>query len=194
MGWWVRTAGVVLAALLVGGSSPALAHTPVFVDSPSLEAAFPVADVTYQTGLYGTLAYPGAVQYYEVTLAEPRTVSLFLVVPNSPNCRAFRPQLAVIGPGVSEVVAYPGLTVPEGMSVVAVASPFWGRYTDPDTRLLYFAGPRFYPELAAGTQYLAVFDETGGTGNFMLLVGDLDAPSDDFSWVETAKAHHACGG
>jgi len=28
----------------------------------------------------------------------------------------------------------------------------------------------------------------------MLLVGDLDAPSDDFSWVETAKAHHACGG
>jgi hypothetical protein len=175
------------------GSSPASAHTPVFVDAPSLETAYLLTDLTFQTGLYGTLAAPGAVQWYQVSIEAPRMLSLFLLVPNSPNCREFRPQLALIGPGVSEVTAYPGLPVPEGMSVAAVASPFWGRYTDPDTRLLYFAGPRVYPDLGAGDYYLAVFDETGGTGNFMLLVGDLDAPANDLEWVELARAHHRCG-
>jgi hypothetical protein len=184
---------LVAAICLLFGAQPALAHTPVFVDSPLIETAYPLTDVTYQTGLYGALSVPGAVQYYQVTLEEARTISLFLLVPNSPNCREFRPQLAVIGPGVSELTAYPGLSVPEGMSVAAVASPFWGRYVDADTRLLYFAGPRFYPELAAGTYYLAVFDETGGVGNYMLLVGDLDTPAPDLDWIGMAQAHHACG-
>lgn len=189
---WHRIVGA--AALWAGlGALPAAAHTPVFLDSPSIETAYRLTDVTSQTGLYGTLAAAGAVQWYQVSLEAPRTLSLFLLVPNSPNCQAFRPQLALIGPNVSEVSAYPGLIVPEGMSVAVAASPFWGRYTDPDTRLLYFAGPRVYPELSAGEYYLAVFDETGGTGNFMLLVGDLDAPANDLEWVDLARAHHRCG-
>ena len=195
MTWRFRTALVAaVAGILALGVQPALAHTPVFVDSPSIETAYPLTELTYQSGLYGSIAYPGAAQYYQVSLAEPRAVSLFLLVPNSPNCREFRPQIAVIGPGVSELAAHSTLAVPEGMSVLPASSPFWGRYSDADTRLPYFAGPRVYPELGAATYYIAVFDEMGGVGNYMLLVGDLDAPSQDLSWLPTAEAHHACGG
>ncbi|MCL6647938.1 MAG: hypothetical protein K6U89_06365 [Chloroflexi bacterium] len=93
---------------------------------------------------------------------------------------------------MSELTAYAQLAAPEGMAILPVASPFWGRYLDADTRLPYFAGPRWYPELGAGTYYLAVFDETGGVGNFLLLIGDLDISPTDTDWLALAQLHHTC--
>jgi hypothetical protein len=183
---------LALAALLAGSVQTASAHAPIFLDSPAIETAYPVPDPTYQTGFYSALAYPGQTQYFRLDLAEPRAISIFLTVPNSLPCREFRPQVAIIGPGVSELTAFGAIVAPEGMSVLPVASPFWGRYVDADTRLAYFAGPRFYPELGAGTYYLAVTDEAGGVGNFVLLVGDLDQPATEPGWIEMAQAHHAC--
>ncbi len=185
--------GVVLAGFLVFDTLPAAAHVPVFVDSPTIETAYQIDDVTYQTGLYGTIAYPGAVQYYRLDLGDPRMVSLFLLVPNSSGCRDFRPQLAVIGSAVGEMTSHDLVVVPDGMSVLSASSPFWGRFIDADTRLPYFAGPRLYPELEAGTYYLAVYDGTGGVGNFMLLTGDLDSVASDPAWIADAELHHACG-
>jgi hypothetical protein len=188
----MRGAMAVLA-LLAGllAVRPALAHEPVFDIASTVEQPIEVPDAVTQRGYYGALSAPYQVDYFRLTLDGARPVQIWLLVPDSPGCGLFRPQLAVMTPGGPPADVL-GLAAPPGYSATPYSVETWGQYLEPDTRLPYLAGPRIVPDLDTGESWVAVFDPSGRTGAYLLLIGDLNLPGTPDDLSARAAEHHRC--
>lgn len=131
-------------AFVVGGvflitASAALAHKPIWLDEPATgpDSAVPIDDVTISYVLYQEITEPGRQLWLTFEAAAGQEVYAQLGVPFIDRYAEFRPEMALLGPGLPEVDL--PFDVPDGLGGQVL-------------RTQDLAEPEVYDERFTGTQ------------------------------------------
>ncbi len=198
-GIWIGVAAVAGVALL---SVMALAHRPVAIggvyDGPA--AAVTLADPDVSQVAYGDLLTARPSLWIAVRVAAAQDLYVQLGVPALERLRAFRPQLAIVGPGLP-ALSLP-FAVPDAAGGVLVVTSsvadgvfFHEPVTDTDSWILGEATVRLP---SAGTYYVVVWSSSIVDGKAWAAVGRREA----FGWedvlklaetIEAVRAFHEVG-
>ena len=157
--------------LLVHG---VLAHTPLEppFDNESLATAYGVPDPTKSWAIYAELHEGGEAQYYRLDMEQGQRLRLMLFIPVSEK-ESFKPNLVVMGPGITsqdappefvEVATGVGVTVLEGQ---LPAEPAYEPFTP---SAYYYLADLDSDVSVAGTYHVAVYEAYHG-GRYGLAVG-----------------------
>jgi hypothetical protein len=151
-----------------------LAHTPLEppFDNESLATAYGVPDPTKSWAIYAELHEGGEAQYYGLEMEQGERLRLMLFIPVSEKER-FKPNLVVMGPGISsqdvppefvEVAGGVGVAVLEGQ---LSAEPAYEPFTP---SAYYYLADLDLDVSVAGTYHVAVYEAYQG-GRYGLAVG-----------------------
>lgn len=176
--------GLGVAAMAVLVSVGALGHRPSAIggtfDGPA--EAIRVTDPDVSQVVYGDVSVAHPSLWVAVDVAAATGLYVQLGVPAIERLRAFRPQMAIVGPGLPSL-ALP-FAVPSGMggilvvtSSVADGAFFHEPLTDTDSRIL---GEALIHLSAAGTYYVVVWSLSIVDGKAWVAVGQREA----FGWKE----------
>jgi len=152
----------------------ALAHTPLEppFDNESLATAYGVPDPTKSWAIYAELHEGGEAQYYRLDMEQGERLRLMLFIPISEK-ESFKPNLVVMGPGITsqnappefvEVASGVGVTVLEGQ---LSAEPAYEPFTP---SVYYYLADLDLDVSVAGTYHVAVYEAYQG-GRYGLAVG-----------------------
>lgn len=170
------TRQVVGAAIVVWCTAgPAGAHQPLFSDGTesSYEQALSIEDVGLSQVVYGELT--AALPRLHMTFEGRAGDNLYLQIglPRIDRLSAYRPAVAVIGPGLP--AGDPGFALPAGMGVsivdpaeVAQPEEFHEPFTNTYSWILKEAE---FPLPASGKYYLVAYSPGGQTGKLWVAVG-----------------------
>ena len=202
---WTRraTAAAIVAAvaglLLASAASPTSAHVPFLEpDQPSdapagqrdpFPGAIPVPDASISRAVYGTLAAGEAFDAYRLTVSQPSSTPVEMLVPKMGKYRDFRPAFALVGPGlpaagapprfISERLktAYTAVSLVPGALPQVLVVPDPGAasrasFYEPFSFTSYYRGGSTTVALRPGrTYYLVVYDPRGQRGEYALGIG-----------------------
>lgn len=201
--WGARIIAVLFALALVATGvtiQPVEAHQPHFNADGTPNPAHPyvLRRLDVSQVVYGTLARPGRVDYYQMAVPGGFSADVQIVVPAVSACASFRPVLAIAGPGLTggasatpviagtpvaeatPVVAGTPLAIPTGgQQWLVVRQDHWGTFFEPFSRTTYATGPHIKRDLAGGTYLLAVFSPDGHVGTYGLSLGGSEQPGGD---------------
>jgi hypothetical protein len=159
--------------------SPALAHNPVFgQENHDYESAVMIPDANVSYAMYGYLDAPGEVQFYYVDISSPVNLMTQLNVPKSDAYASFRPSYAIVGPGISVSDPVP-FDVPPGngsLRVNASTQSPRSEFYEPFSGIIYNNSAKTYTTInVPGRYYIAIFDESGKKGDYVLATGGLES-------------------
>jgi hypothetical protein len=196
---WIGLGAAALAVLLsIGG----LAHRPVAIggtfDGPAESVRVTSPDVSQV--VYGDVSVAHSSLWVAVDVAAATDLYVQLGVPAIERLRTFRPQMAIVGPGLPSL-ALP-FAVPSGMGgiLVVTSSVADGAFlhepvTNTDSWVLGEASVHVF---AAGTYYVVVWSSSIVDGKAWVAVGQREA----FGWkdivtlpktINAVRAFHEVG-
>ena len=172
-------------------SNVALAHTPVFLsekDRTGVHIGPLITEPDYSWAYYGRLASGLAashgsaaaptVEILPVAAQAGQELRLRLAIPQRPELRAFRPRVAVIGPGLPALASddpiLSGLPVKpgEGEGVLLVPEGKPEASFEPFTQVKYWDYPRLASRFPATAPYrIVIYDPAGRGGRYTLAIG-----------------------
>jgi hypothetical protein len=187
---WIIAA--ILAPVLLS-SGVLLAHRPIAIggtfDGPA--AAVPLADPDISQVVYGDLATARPSLWIAVDAAAGRDLYVQLGVPALGRLRAFRPQMAILGPGLP-ALALP-FEVPAGVGAILVVTSsvadgifFHEPFTDTDSWVL---GEATVHLSEPGTYYVVVWSSSLVDGKAWVAVGQREA----FGWSDILSLPQTIG-
>ena len=170
-----RRALLVLVGFLLVFSlmQTAVAHVPLFMEGGhDLDDAVVITNPTKSWVLYSTIDEIAEPHYFYFDMHAGQHIRLILNIPVPDGARGFRPRLALMGPGLTNLSTPPVyLEIPTGAGVMIL---------EPTTPHLEFEGftPTAFLELydldlsapTTGRYYLAYYEPTM-TGNFAVAIG-----------------------
>jgi hypothetical protein len=186
---------------------PGYCHRPldIFGNHPNPEQALLVGDIDVSQVAYEELTEAEPSLWMKVELSVPATLDLSLGVPVIDRLTSYRPSLAVIGPGLSEVSLPSSLrasmSAADGGVVLAtqyvsVPEEFHEPFTGTDSWIL---GKWSVDLPMAGRYYVVAYDPSGEIGKLWVAIGEKEAfsASDIFALPATIRAvrrFHEVGG
>lgn len=190
---WRMLLGAALSVWLLASAPVALAHQPGFNDtgSPSVAEAYVIEQMSVSKAIFGAIRATGTVDYYRFAVPAGFALSAKLYVPSARQCDDTRPALALIGADVAPAGDAGGLALPDGMLAAVVTAPEWGVWSGHGLAP-QLTGPTTQTTLGGGTYYLAVFDPSGATGEYDLVLGGAEAPGGASNAAARIRAWEAC--
>jgi hypothetical protein len=166
---------VILVGFLVAFSliQTTAAHVPLFmVGGHSLDEAVPIENPTKSWVIYSTIDEIDEPHYFYLDMQVGERIRLMLMVPIPDGDQGFRPRLALMGDGLTNMSTPPGtLEIPVGAQVMILEPeppiPEYEGFTPTSFYMLYdldILAP------STGRYYLAYY-EPAMTGNFAIAVG-----------------------
>ena len=166
----------------------AYAYQPVMENRPNVvistpvdlyEFAMPTGDPTFASyAIFGSLQAPGEVDMYVFVAAKDESIPVGLDVPAKTQFSRLRPTVVLIGPYLSQ--EDPGslpFEIPLGKSVLPILSTDSTRMRTFDLMSLswYYEGTHTKASVTSGEiYYLAVFDPSGATGDYVVKLGSTE--------------------
>ena len=172
---WVSV-GILILALLITMPGTADAHAPKFpAGNDTLENAYIIDDVSKSLVIYNRL--DGGVDYYRFTINDERLL-LQILVPPEDLARGLRPHIVLMMPNWTEGGALPAeIDVPDGygyeiLTPTVTATPEYEGITATAFHVL-IDFDEYTSEFhdGEGTFFIAVYDSSGVSGNYALVVG-----------------------
>jgi hypothetical protein len=172
----MRKRGFLLVlAFLVAFSliQPAAAHVPLFMEGGhSLEEAVQIENPTKSWVIYSVIHEATEPHYFYFDLSAGARIRLMLMVPTPEAILGFRPELALMGNGLTNLSTPPDyLEIPSGANVMiltpSILNPEYEGFTPTSFTELYdldIAAP------TTGRYYLAYYEPTMA-GNFAIAIG-----------------------
>lgn len=163
--------------------SAAHAHAPVIGGEGTPSAEVPEAEVlddpTVQSlAVYAVLESSGEVDVYTFTVREDAEIPFEVLVPKKARLADFRPYLAVYGKEFQAIDSYlPPWSAPEGYVPDVIIPPAGERaiFDEPYAQEKYYKQTEERISVKAGERYfLAVFEPTGATGEYVLGLGSIE--------------------
>jgi hypothetical protein len=175
---------VILVGFLVAFSliQPTAAHVPLFiVGGHSLDEAVPIENPTKSWVIYSTIDEIDEPHYFYLDMLVGERIRLMLMVPIPDGDQGFRPRLALMGDGLTNMSMPPGtLEIPSGAQVMILEPesliPEYEGFTPTSFYVLYdldILAP------STGRYYLAYYEPVMA-GNFAIAVGYQET----FSFIE----------
>lgn len=166
---------------------PALAHNPHLEPTGPQQHAPADISLAHRVGdpglaseaIYGRLGEPGEVDIYEFIPAESASLPFEILVPVRAPLAGFRPTLALIARGLP-VTSSEDLPVrlPDGFGIRLITDPGTEprpEFFEPFSMERYWRGGRETVEIPArASAYIAVFDATGRTGDYVIGTGTVE--------------------
>lgn len=144
--------------------------------SPFIRALRIKDPAIFSQAVYGAISAPDEVDVYKFVTRSRVTIPIEVLVPARPSNRDFSPVCEVIGPGLPEFTDDLRLKPPAGSGAWRI--PAGGHDTtffEPFSTETYWVGGSIELELEkGGTYYLAVYNPTGYTGDYVLAVGERE--------------------
>jgi hypothetical protein len=180
-------AAILCIVLVLGSSAHAFAHNPILeppepqqTAQANLALAVPIGDPTLASAaIYGRLGQPDEVDIYRFTPSKSDQLPFDALVPVRSSLSDFRPMVALIAFGLG-VRTQEGLPVPlpEGYGAIFVTdykSAPRSAFFEPYSMERYWKSGTRTVELPAGVPaYIAVFEPTGQTGEYVLGAGSVE--------------------
>jgi len=173
-------ASVLLFPLLASAHAPAIEGNGL--PSAEVPEAEVLKDPTVQSlAVYGALDAPDETDVYTFTVKGDATIPVEALVPKKARLADFRPVVAVYGKEFAaseegDAQALPW-TAPEGYVATVIMPPEGERaiFDEPYAQERYYKQTERPIEVHAGERYfLAVFEPTGRTGEYVLGLGDVE--------------------
>jgi hypothetical protein len=170
---------LALAALLAFPLA-AEAHKPLWGPSSiaSRDAALPISDPEISWAAYRELKQPGQVDYYTFNAAQGTKLYAQITIPRINGLENLNPTYALVGPGLPAPTAkLPFKLKPaEGAVIVRYTGSLPGQVFDEEfTQTQYWIHQEYSTTAPqAGTYYIAVWDETGQIGKYVLAIGEKE--------------------
>lgn len=166
---------VILVGFLVAFSliQTTAAHVPLFmVGGHSLDEAVPIENPTKSWVIYSTIDEIDEPHYFYLDMQVGERISLMLMIPIPDGDQGFRPRLALMGEGLTNMSTPPGtLEIPSGAQVMILEPeppiPEYEGFTPTSFYVLYdldILAP------STGRYYLAYYEPVMA-GNFAIAVG-----------------------
>lgn len=173
--------------LTVAGAVPLWAHQPYFEETDTTAAApWPLADPTVSVALYFTLDQADDVDYATFEGKAGQVVLVGLSIPQIAGQEHFTPQIAVMGPGLSDGQLPARVVVPAGSGAYRLA-PVEGAapiFFEPFSRTRYYQRQQEHITLPVDGRYIiAVWSDQGAVGRYTLVVGDREIFGGDPAFV-----------
>lgn len=164
----------------------AQAHQPMHnPGSPDRTAPFLISGPEVSRSIRGVLA-PGGKDFYELELARPTEITLWLLTPMVDACTGFEPVMRIWPEGANRsivdrwdgniwfrAVTSVGLEADDALGIVAKASP-WGRFEHGGDRSN--SGPYLKPVLGPGPVVVSIEAPIDRGGAYTFAPGDLEIP------------------
>ena len=182
----IRATSLCIVSVLVS-VAPVFAHNPILEPTEpqqtaqaSLALAVPIVDPTFASAaIYGRLGQPDEVDLYRFTPSKSDPLPFGVLVPVRSSLSEFRPTVALIahGLGVQAQEDFP-VHLPKGYGAIFVTdykSASRSVFFEPYSMERYWKSGTRTVELPAGVPaYIAVFDPTGQTGEYVLGAGTVE--------------------
>lgn len=158
--------------LLLSPAVPAEAHRPVSIGG-TLPEGLVIKEPEISQVLYAELRTPKQLDTIRFTGRKGETVLLQLGIPQIASLKDFRPQAALIGPGLPSEVTLP-FGLPPGSGAMVYAFDPKESFFEPFTRTSSWTGKRFEASLPANGEYRVVVYAAEGTGKYWLAIGEKE--------------------
>lgn len=173
---------LIILTLILSFKSTALAHIPLDTSvSASKKDPIFVEDHQISWAAYNQLEEVGDIDYYTFKVEQGEEIYFSMVIPEIERYQNFRPDVALIGPGLEN--NYAGydrdyinslLKIDPDENIIIVsddqANP--DTFFEPFTQTSYWRRQKFSTAVpAAGTYYLAVFSAEEAQGKYTLAIG-----------------------
>jgi hypothetical protein len=176
------SAVLIILILILIIKSTALAHIPLdtSISATKAEPIF-VKDHQISWAAYNQLDNAGDVDYYSFQAEQGEEIYFSMVIPEIEKYQNFRPDMALIGPGLENdyagynrnyINSFLKLDPEEKIIVVRDDQADPEIFFEPFTRTSYWRRQQFSTAVtAAGTYYLAVFSAEKAEGKYTLAIG-----------------------
>ncbi len=153
----------------------AWAHVP-YVEKTDFSAVkpFQFPSASQSIAVYSWLESPTDVDFYAFTVYEEVSFFAELIVPVVDAYAAFRPSMALLGPGLPQPAARLPVTLPSGYGAIMLHDAGLEprpQFYEPFGGKSYYQGPRIERTLAPGKYTLIYWDPSGGVGDYTAAIG-----------------------
>ena len=194
----------MLVALMPASAS---AHRPWFNTggTPDPHHPYRLTELNVSQVIYSGFDQGDQVDYYGFTADVAFFLDVRLVVPDVPACAAFRPALALIGPGLSApdaVTPAPGndaasaglavLSRSSESGLLVATSSRWGTFFEPFTGTTYATGPHVQRLLTGGDYLVAVYAPDRQIGTYGLSLGGTERGGGDAGFQSRIAPYTRC--
>jgi hypothetical protein len=184
---------LLVGALLVLASQPAVAHQPFFEEVESTAAApWLISDPSTSLALYFSLERPGDVDYFVFDGTAGQAILLSIVIPQIKGQENFTPTLALLGPGLP-VVELPHVVeqpLNTGAYILRASSGKASTFFEPFSRTGYWQRQQERATLPADGQYwVAIWSESGQVGRYTFSPGDRERFGGDAAFARKLRTY-----
>jgi hypothetical protein len=173
---------LIILTLILSFKSNALAHIPLDTSvSASKKDPIFIEDHQISWAAYNQLEEVGDIDYYTFKVEQGEEIYFSMVIPEIERYQNFRPDVALIGPGLKN--NYAGydknyinsllkIDPDENIIIVSDDQATPDTFFEPFTQTSYWRRQKFSTAApAAGTYYLAVFSAEEAQGKYTLAIG-----------------------
>jgi len=173
-----RYSTLFAVCLVLVSASVALAHKPIFVEPRSnvtRETAIRIASAEVSWAVYAQLSQPGEVGYYTFSGKRGMQVEIMISVPKIDSTRDYGVTVALIGRGLNRGEPQTALPLRDGEGFVSAPDSAHDEtkvFNEEFTGTVYWTRQTLAATLPADDTYtIAVFNERGQTGKYVLAIG-----------------------
>jgi len=163
-------------------ANPVSAHAPFLeTEDFSAESPFEIAgSIEKSLAIYAYLEHASDSDVYSFVTEGSERIYVSVLVPLCAEYEQFTPTFTLVGPGLESSGAQPPFAVPEGYGAVTVeqadAAKDRETFYEPFSVKTYYRGPRYTMDNGEpGTWYIVYWDRAGRTGDYVAVVGFLEA-------------------
>jgi len=167
---------------LIALAMQALAHQPFFEDADiTPDNPWQIKDPTISTAVYSTLETPEDVDYISFNGSKGEVVLLSITIPQISGQENFTPTMALMGPGLPDGNLPARVVRPMDTGVLVLPPPVNATaFFEPFSRTSYWTRQEQNVTMPASGRYLvAVWDEQGMLGRYVLVIGYMEVAGGD---------------